>query len=219
MDPPMAKLDAQGNLITAPNALKDLYLQTYVDRLKHRPIEAGMTENYHSKVELWNRRFEYLKHQKSPSWTEEELSSALKSLKNNKARDPSGFINEIFKAGVIGRDLKTTLLQLINGIKCEFYFPDEVLMSNITSIYKKKGSRLSMENDRGIFGLSVFKKIIDKIIYLEKYPDLDENMSESNIGARKNRNIKNHLFIIYGIINSVMNGKGKCLDLQIYDLV
>ena len=71
----------------------------------------------------------------------------------------------------------------------------------------------------GIFGLSVFKMIIDKIIYLEKYPDLDENMSESNIGARKNRNIKNHLFIIYGIINSVMNGKGKCVDLQIYDLV
>ena len=54
-----------------------------------------------------------------------------------------------------------------------------------------------MENERGIFGLSVFKKIIDKIIYLEKYPHLDENMSDSNIGARRKKNIKNHLFIIY----------------------
>ena len=44
-------------------------------------------------------------------------------------------------------------------------------------------------------------------------------MSDSNIGARKGRNIKNHLFIIYGIINSVIKGKEPCIDVQIYDLV
>ena len=38
-----------------------------------------------------------------------------------------------------------------------------------------------MENDRGMFGFSVFKNII----YIEKYPLLDENMSDYNIGARK----------------------------------
>ena len=97
------------------------------------------------------------------------------------------------------------MLELINGIKREYFFPSEILKSDITSIYKKKGSRLDMENDRGIFGLSVFKKIIDKITYLEKYPLLDENMSASNVGARKKRNIKNHLFMIHGIINSIIN--------------
>ena len=120
---------------------------------------------------------------------------------------------------MIDQELKRTLLQLINGIKCEFYFLEEILKSNITSIYKGKGSRLSMENERGIFGLSVFKKIIDKIIYLEKYPHLDKNMSDSNIRAWRKKNIKNHLFIIYGIINSVVNGQGKCLDLLIFDLI
>ena len=59
-----------------------------------------------------------------------------------------------------------------------------------------------MDNDRGIFGLSVFNKIIDKLIYIEKYPLLDQNMSDSNIGARKKKNIKNHLFIVHGIINA-----------------
>ena len=43
-------------------------------------------------------------------------------------------------------------------------------------------------------------------------------MSDSNIGARKRRNIKDHLFLIYGIINSVINGGEPCIDLQIYDL-
>ena len=61
-----------------------------------------------------------------------------------------------------------------------------------------------MDNDRGIFGLSVFKKIIDKLIYIEKYPLLDQNMSDSNIGARKKKNIRNHLFIVHGIINAII---------------
>ena len=39
MDPPMAKLDEKGNLITAPNALKALYLEHYVKRLQHRTIK------------------------------------------------------------------------------------------------------------------------------------------------------------------------------------
>ena len=75
-----------------------------------------------------------------------------------------------------------------------------------------------MSNDRGIFVLTVLRKILDKLTYLDKYPGLDINMSDSNIGARKNKNIRNHLFIIHGIINSVIQGEEKCVDMQVYDL-
>ena len=44
-------------------------------------------------------------------------------------------------------------------------------------------------------------------------------MSVSNIGARRNKNVKNHLFIVYGIINSVIREEKFSLDIQIYDLV
>ena len=37
--PPMAKMDKNGNLITRPDKLKDLYLETYRQRLAHRPSE------------------------------------------------------------------------------------------------------------------------------------------------------------------------------------
>ena len=43
-------------------------------------------------------------------------------------------------------------------------------------------------------------------------------MSDSNIGSRKGKNIRNHLFIIYGIINSVINGGMAPVDIQVYDL-
>ena len=164
-------------------------------------------------------RFSYLKTQKTSEWSEADLDGALKTLKSNKSRDPAGLINDIFKSAVLGKDLKFALLNFLNGIKSEFYFPNEVLKSNITSIYKRKGSRLSMENNRGIFGLSVYNKMIDKLIYLEKYTLLDENMTDSNVGARKKPNIKNHLFIIHGIINAIINGKESCVDFHIYDLI
>ena len=43
-------------------------------------------------------------------------------------------------------------------------------------------------------------------------------MTDSNIGARKERNIKDHLFILHGIINSVVKGDDDCIDIQIYDI-
>ena len=75
-----------------------------------------------------------------------------------------------------------------------------------------------MNNERGIFILTTMKKILDKLIYFDIFEDVDNNMSDSNIGARKDRNIKNHMFMIYGIINSVLRGKEDCVDIQIYDI-
>ena len=214
----MAKLDEKGNLISSTEALKSLYLRHYVKRLAHRGIKECYTENYNKKVVLWKLRFSRLRSAKSANWGIKELRGTIKSLKNNKTRDPSGLLIELFKPPVIGQDLEVAVLHLINGIKSEYIIPRNIQMSNITTIYKSSGSRHDLESDRGIFSLSIWRKIIDKIIYQEKFPLIDKNMTDSNIGARKKRNIRNHLFILYGIINSVLKGES-CVDIQIYDLL
>ena len=106
MEPPTAKLDSAGNLITSPNLLKKLYCDTYAERLKHREIKPSLQDLFFLKTELWKLRLKELKESKSEFWTLEELEKVLKKLKNNKTRDPHGLINEIFKPGVIGNDLK-----------------------------------------------------------------------------------------------------------------
>ena len=75
-----------------------------------------------------------------------------------------------------------------------------------------------MNNDRGIFVVSVLRMILDSLIYEDKYTSLDENMSNSNVGGRKERNIRDHLFVVHGVINSVLNGEGESIDIQIYDV-
>ena len=218
-DPPMAKRDPYGNIITAPSQLKSLYVETYKHRLRHRPIDANFKDIMELKTQLWELRLNNLKRKVTAPWKMSHLESVLKSLKTNQSRDPMGIISEIFKPGIIGSELKYSTLSLVNSVKASMYIPPNMQMSNITTIFKNKGSRLDMAMDRGIHLLTLTRKILDKMTYLDKYPHLDMYMSDSNIGARRKKNIRNHLFIIHGVINDVLQNKDKCIDIQIYDLV
>ena len=114
-----------------------------------------------------------------------ELEKSLNRLKNNKSKDPHGMKNELFKEGYIGFDLKTAVLSIMNQMAENMTIPEFITFANITSINKSNSLRTDMENQRGIFGLSILKKVLDYILFEEYYKDIDVNMSESNIGGRK----------------------------------
>ena len=44
-------------------------------------------------------------------------------------------------------------------------------------------------------------------------------MSFSNVGGRKQRNIRDNLFVLYAAINDVINGDGTSFDIQGYDVM
>ena len=71
-------------------------------------------------------------------------------LKSNITRDPTGMINELFKPDVIGLDLFSALLSLINEVKSENLVLHFMKIAIIASIYKLRGSESSLENDRVI---------------------------------------------------------------------
>ena len=54
-------------------------------------------------------------------------------------------------------------------------------MTNITSLYKNKGSRQDLDNDRGIFTVTCLRSMVDKLIYNDYYDIIDSNMSDSNV--------------------------------------
>ena len=80
-DPPKAKVDKDGNLVTAPNLLRKLYLETYINRLKHRKMKKDLLDIYDLKMDLWSSRLTVLNNRKTSPWTRENLDSALSSLK------------------------------------------------------------------------------------------------------------------------------------------
>ena len=218
-DPPTAKLDRNGKLVTNPQKLLDLYVETYSDRLSHKRIKAEYKDIFLLKNHLWQLRAEQCSGVKTEQWTRKDLNTVLKSLKNNKSRGPLGMVSEIFKPGVIGEKLELSILALMNSIKNEKVAPNFMRLADISSIYKRKGSKKDLENDRGIFLLGILRKILDKLLYVDLYPELEEKISNSNIGALRKKNICNHLFVVYGIINAVINGEAPCMDIQIFDLI
>ena len=90
-DPPTAKKDESGNLITAPSALKELYLRTYIHRLEHRKIKERYQDIRELKSELWDLRFEILKEKPSVPWTLADLEKASKCLRINQSREPEQY--------------------------------------------------------------------------------------------------------------------------------
>ena len=219
LDPPTAKLDKNGKLVTNPQKLLDLYLETYSDRLRHREMKKEYADVFHLKNNLWKLRLEKCLQVKTEAWTEKNLKIVLNKFKKNKTRDPLGMVNETFKPGVIGGKLERAILSLLNSIKSESVVPTILRLANISSIWKRKNSKLSLESDRRIFVLCVLRHMLDKLVYNDLYPEIEANMSNSNIGAMKNKNIRNHLFVVYGKINSVVRGESPCVDIQIFDLI
>ena len=146
-----------------------------------------------------------------------DFETALGDLKNNKSRDPYGLINEIFKKNVIGKDLKKSLLMMFNNLKINQKIAIFMNFTNITTV-PKKGSRLLLENERGIFRVPVLRYILMRIIYNDKYPEIDSNMSDCQMGARKHKGCRNNILIVNGIIHDVISSKKKDpVVLQIYD--
>ena len=62
-DPPAAKKDSEGNLITSRKSLETLYLNTYAERMKPNDVAEGFED----------------------PWRMEELENVLMNLKNGKA--------------------------------------------------------------------------------------------------------------------------------------
>ena len=73
--------------------------------------------------------------------------------------------------------------------------------ANITTIYKGKGEKSNLENERGIFIVSIFRSLVMKLIYQDIYNVIDKSMSDAQIGSRKGKNIRNHIWVLNSIIS------------------
>ena len=71
--------------------------------------------------------------------------------------------------------------------------PHFVRLADISTIYKGKGPKNELIKERGIVVVTILGSILMKLKYFDYYFILDKSMSDSQVGAMKNRNIKNHM--------------------------
>ena len=134
-------------------------------------------------------------------------------MKEGEARDPLNLVNEIFRP-----DLQLALLKIGKKVNEEQHFPKLLKYTDITSVFKGKGSKVDMDNQRGLFSMVTIRTIIDKLIYQDEYETIDENLTDCNVGARNLRNIRDNLFVVNGVINAVVHGDDEPIDVELFDI-
>ena len=68
-----------------------------------------------------------------------------------------------------------------------------------------------------MFRVTVFRSILDRLIYNDSYHIVDEHLTDGNVGARKYRNIRDNIFVLGTVTNSVINGNQNPIQVQIQD--
>ena len=215
---PTAFKDKFGNLITNHESIKEHCLSDILKRLRKRPIHPELVTLGQRKLVLSNMRLKKARKRKTKPWTLKEMEKAITSLKNKKCRDAQGLINEILKPGVAGHDFKVSLLSLLNNTKKHLKIPQMMKVVNIALIPKPGKRNLHhIENHRGIFLIHKFRSLIMSMLLNDQYNILDGFMSDSNIGGRKGRSIRDHLFMVNGVIHDHHKSKEKPITFQIMD--
>ena len=197
---PSGLKDHKGNIITKTSIVKQMVIRKYKQKLRKRPPHPHIKELMKLKEENAIRIINIARKVKTKNWSDKELSIVL-----SKCRDPGGIINEIFKPDVIGCDLQEALLDLLNLCKTEMKIPEFMKLANISNIWKKKGDKMNIDSYRGIFIVNIFRSILQKLIYQDKIKTIDKHITDYQIGGRKGRNVRDHLFIVNRIIQEALS--------------
>lgn len=217
-DLPSAKVDQFGNIVATEAAYKKLNVDTYKNRLREREVKAGKEKMHEYNMELFELNRKIAKSNKTKPWTNKQVIKVLRSLKKGKSRDPWGLSNELFRPDVASSDLVEAITNLMNEIKRQGKVPEMLKLANISSFYKGKGAKNDIENERGIFRIVILRYILDRLIYNDEYEGIDSNLTDCNVGCRKNRNIRDNLFVLNGIINFATENESDLVEIQIMDL-
>ena len=207
--------DVYGNLITDPCGIKTIMREEFTFRLRNRMIDKEFDEIKEFKEYLCNLRLKLTKSCDYIEWNIEDVDMVLRKLKLNKAKDPHGHVNEMYKH--LGKDGKLSLLLMMNQIKKEIVVPMKMKLSDVTTLYKGKGSKQDVHNLRGVFQLPIVRNILDRLIYGEEYDEISKNMGCFQVGSQKGRNIRDHTLVLHAVINEARNMRIN-IDINLYDI-
>ncbi len=146
-----------------------------------------------------------------------EISDIISMLKTGKSIGPNSIPTKLLK--ILSPHISSPLSQLINESFQSGIFPTKLQLAKVIPLFKK-GCPLNSSNYRPISLLSVFSKIIEKIMYKRLYDFLELHNVLYNLqfGFRASHSI-NHALIsltesVKNTLDNKMFGCGIFLDLQ-----
>ena len=218
VQPPSAMMNSEGQLLTNNEDITKEAVKHYKNVFKNADIKEGLEDVKSYKEQLCKDRLVTASHNKTPVWTVTDVKDVLKQLKSGKSKDPYDLPNELFQPNVAGDDLILAITKLMNRIKSELSFPSPMNVCNVTNLYKNKGPQQQFDSYRGIFRTPVLRNILDKLIYDKEYQNIDNYLTNCNVGSRRGRNVRDNLFVINAVMNQSKQNPKEAVDIGVYDI-
>ncbi len=190
----MSIKDKKGNLVEKPNEIKKVYRDFYEELLQEKEIDEDGKE-MQKIVDQYTEIMERIAAKESmEAFTQEEYEEVLKKLKKRKAPDKDGWRYEMVIYA--GKDLKMSILKMINKLVEGYTVPKEWRHMIIKSIYKGKGEIRSMDSKRGLFLTNIISKLVEKLMKNRTKKEIDANMTPFQCGGVTERSIVDHLLTV-----------------------
>ena len=121
----------------------------------------------------------------------------IKKLKRKKAGDDEGWTNEMIKEG--GKEMIKSITHMFNRISREEILPKQWTQMKIKSIHKK-GSKVKMENRRGLFLTNVLSKVYERVI--DDMTGTTIRINEHQCGGKKGRSTADNIIMMKSVIDN-----------------
>ena len=193
--------DKSGKVISDPDAQRKRWKEHFEELLNPPECEADLSDldNLDS-----NPSFNYLGENDGPP-TADEISAALKKLKNYKSPGVDDISNEQLKYGASG--MIDYLVALFEKVWSSESIPEDWSKGIIITV-PKKGDASHCSNNRGITLRSTASKLFQIIILQRLQDGLEDLLRENQCGFRKNRSCIDQIYSLRCIIHN-------CIDYNI----
>ena len=207
----MVMKDENGKRMFDPQKSKEI-VASYYEKLyangnpPYHPYHDEVTE----KIAQWSvETTEEQEIDQIPS--RKEIEEVIKNKKNKKAT--SDWKNEILKKG--GKPMVEMIVPVIEMFWREEKPPKQWNEGVITNVYKGKGDREKMENQRGITVSSGVGTIGEEVLTNRLMKTI--KFTQAQAGGRKGGCTTDHIFILKGLISLAMK-KGQELIITFFDI-
>jgi hypothetical protein len=189
-------LDEQGNMITGNmNILKE-QVNFYKQLYQHEPVNSNMAETFLESVT--NRLNIDHKYLLNDDINIDELTNAVKMMKNNRSPGFDGIIIEFYK--YFWNDVKNDILEVFTYSLTQGCLPHTQYLAVIRLLYKK-GQREDLRNWRPISLLNSDIKILSKLLANRLKKVLPDIIHTDQTGCIQGRFIGQNIRLIQDLIN------------------
>ena len=182
-----------GRELYGSDLIRNAYVKEFKHRLRQREIDDDL-KTYESLTEsLCDMYLEDAVDKKGPPYSKEEYGKVKNHLKRGKATGRDNLPAEVFME--CGQKLEESIIEIFNLIKADNEMPHQWTQVQVSTMYKNKGSKKRLVNQRGIFLKQIMSKMYEKL-NMNRAAESMKSIDKCQAGGTENRSTADQTFLL-----------------------